>query len=280
LVDREDDQSLVANGAWEGRSLHDLWKDHRAEVFGEALAAHPSPRFPLLVKILDATDDLSIQVHPPAPVAAALCGEPKTEMWYVARAEPGAKLYVGLRRGVERAAFENGISEGQTRSQVHALEPKAGEFIFIPSGRLHAIGAGLLIYEIQQNSDTTYRVYDWDRPGTDGKPRELHVEASLQCIDFEDVEPEMGKATGDTLVECPYFHVRRCRIEQESRVEVAPLGEAAIVTVVAGQVRSGGTEFGPGDFFLVPAQAETAVRILGSVKVNEAAEVLVTRLPA
>ena len=154
LVDREDDQSVVADGAWEGRSLHDLWKDHREEVFGEALVAHPSPRFPLLVKILDATDDLSIQVHPPAPVAEALRGEPKTEMWYVARAEPGAKLYVGLRRGVDREAFEKGISEGQTRCQVHALEPKAGEFIFIPSGRLHAIGAGLLIYEIQQNRGT------------------------------------------------------------------------------------------------------------------------------
>ena len=118
-----------------------------------------------LVKLLAASAPLSIQVHPPADIAPSLHGEPKTEMWYIVDADPDAELYVGLKEGVTHDAFERGLDQGATASQVHALSPQAGEFIFIPSGRLHAIGAGLLIFEIQQNSDTTYRVFDWNAHG-------------------------------------------------------------------------------------------------------------------
>ncbi|MGY8688708.1 MAG: type I phosphomannose isomerase catalytic subunit, partial [Verrucomicrobiales bacterium] len=209
LVDREGEQVPIQNGPSAGKTLHDLWAHERCSVFGEAFENHPSSRFPLLVKILDARDDLSIQVHPPAGVAPSLNGEPKTEMWYIAHAERGSKLYVGLRNGVSRDDFESGITGGLTQDQVHAITPKAGDFIFIPSGRLHAIGAGLLIYEIQQNSDTTYRVFDWNRPGTDGQPRDLHVKESMKCIDFNDIEPVMDTPAGETLVECEHFHVLR-----------------------------------------------------------------------
>lgn len=279
LVDRDDAQSVIVSGRpGAGLSLNDLWTRYREPVFGRRLLDHPSPRFPILVKILDARDDLSIQVHPPAEVAEGLGGEPKTEMWYIARAEPGSKLYVGLRAGVSRDDFESGISDGQTRDQVHALEPKAGESIFIPSGRLHAIGGGLLIYEIQQNSDTTYRVYDWDRPGSDGKPRALHVEESLQCIDFDDVEPVMDEPAGDCLVQCEYFEVRRRVLEPGASTPIARTGEGAIVSVVSGKVLSGEDSFSAGDFFLVPAAASTAVRELRAAT-SDGAEVLVTWFP-
>ncbi len=279
LVDREDAQAAVAKGPLAGQTLHDLWIKERTSLFGPGHANHPASRFPLLVKILDASDDLSIQVHPPAEVAPRLQGEPKTEMWYVAHAEPGAKLYVGLRRGVTREQFEQGIREGRTQEQVHCLTPRAGEFIFIPSGRLHAIGSGLLIYEIQQNSDTTYRVFDWNRPGIDGNPRDLHVEESLACIDFDDVEPSMSAPVeGDLLVDCEYFQVRQRQWSSPNTLPVASEGDAAVVTVIRGEVHCGPELFRPGDFFLVPAQAEDDVRNLRSG--TDCSEVLLTTIPA
>ncbi len=263
VVDREREQSVVEGGEFDGRTLHELWEGHRAEVFGAA--APGGDRFPLLVKILDARDDLSIQVHPPAGVAAELGGEAKTEMWYIASAEPGAALYVGLKEGVTREDFERGIAEGATESQVHRIEAVAGEFIFIPSGRLHAIGAGLLIFEIQQNSDTTYRVFDWNRVGLDGKPRDLHVAESLRCIDFDDVEPAMGTADGKTLVDCPEFRVERWEFEAGSSRPCGEEGSFSIIAVVEGEVSCGSYAFGKGDFFIVPASADLVERSLSAI---------------
>jgi mannose-6-phosphate isomerase len=209
LVDRDPEQSVVASGPHAGTTLQALWAEHRDEVFGRAFAASTARRFPLLVKILDCVDDLSIQVHPPAAVAPLLGGEPKTEMWYVAHAEPGAHLYAGLRAGVSRADFEAALADGTVASRVHRLEARAGDSLFVPSGRLHALGAGLLIYEIQQSSDTTYRVFDWNRLGLDGRPRDLHVEQSLACIDFDDVEPSLNRARAGELAASPFFRVSR-----------------------------------------------------------------------
>jgi mannose-6-phosphate isomerase len=203
IVDREDAQSVVCGGEFSGMTLNELWKRHRSEIFGERLP--DSERFPLLIKILDSADDLSIQVHPPASIAGQLGGEPKTEMWFIADAKPEAKLYVGLRKGATRESFERAIAEGSVAEQVHAITPQKGDSIFIESGRLHAIGAGFLIHEIQQNSDTTYRVFDWNRTDANGKQRDLHVAESLACIDFEDIEPDMDTPDGVTLATCPYF---------------------------------------------------------------------------
>lgn len=203
IVDRDDAQSVVCDGEFFGMTLHDLWKSHRGEIFGDALPH--SERFPLLIKILDSADDLSIQVHPPASIAGQLGGEPKTEMWFIADAKPGATLYVGLRKGATRLTLEQSITEGSVAEQVHAIRPRIGDSIFIESGRLHAIGAGFLIHEIQQNSDTTYRVFDWNRTDSEGKARELHLTESLACINFSDFEPEMDTPSGDTLAVCPFF---------------------------------------------------------------------------
>jgi mannose-6-phosphate isomerase len=264
IVDREGEQSIVTEGGFAGKTLHELWRDHREEVFGVGLPE--SECFPLLIKVLDAREDLSLQVHPPAALAAALGGEPKTEMWYIAAAEPGAKLHVGLKKGVTRADFEAAIADGTVAELVHAIEPKAGESILIPSGRLHAIGAGFLIHEIQQNSDTTYRVFDWNRVGLDGKPRELHVEESLASIDFEDFEPGMDAACDGVLAECGFFRVEKLVLADGDLFGLREAGRFAIFSVAEGRVQSsGGRVFDKGDFFLLPARGAKLIACMDSV---------------
>jgi mannose-6-phosphate isomerase len=250
IVDREKEQSVVRGGEFAGKTLNELWTRHREEVFGAGLP--DGERFPLLIKVLDARDDLSIQVHPPTHLAAELAGEPKTEMWYIAGVEPGAKLYVGLKDGVTRGDFERAIEDGSVAECVHGIEPKSGESIFIPSGRLHAIGAGFLIHEIQQNSDTTYRVFDWNRVGLDGKPRELHVAESLASIDFGDFEPGMDKPDGTVIAECEYFRVEKLVLGAGERAGNREAGKFSIFSVAEGEVKCGSASFGKGDFFLLP----------------------------
>ena len=232
IVDREDAQSVVSGGEFSGTTLHDLWRDHREEIFGKNLPE--TARVPLLIKILDAADDLSIQVHPPARMAAELGGEPKTEMWFIADAKPGAKLYVGLKKGADKPSFERAIAEGTVAGQVHAITPQAGDSIFIESGRLHAIGAGFLIHEIQQNSDTTYRVFDWNRTDPNGRPRQLHVPESLACIDFDDIEPEMDTPHGGTLAECAFFRTTLHHLAPGEIISNPLPGRFSLITIVSG----------------------------------------------
>lgn len=255
IVDRENEQSVVDQGPLAGMSLHALWTKHREEVFGGGFDHHP--RFPLLIKVLDARDDLSIQVHPPVDRAAALGGEPKTEMWFIADCDPGAKLYVGLKHGVARADFEHAIADGTVADCVHAIQPHPGDSIFIPSGRLHAIGAGFLIHEIQQNSDTTYRVFDWNRMGLDGKPRELHVSESLASIDFDDFEPAMDTPDGDTLASCAYFKTDRKSLTAGQTINNPVSGKFSILSIAKGALESAeGRRFEKGRFMLLPRDAE------------------------
>ena len=250
LVDRPEAQSVVHSGALRGQTLNELWTENRESVFG-ARYAKAEGRFPLLVKLLDAEDRLSVQVHPPASVAADLKGEPKTEMWYVAAAEDEADLYAGLKAGTTREQFDAALAAGKCAGLLHRIPTHAGDCIFIPSGRVHAIGSGNVIVEIQQNSDTTYRVFDWNRTGLDGKPRALHVAESMRSIDFADAEPQLQVPHGDKLVECEYFDVQRWSLDAPR--EAAPAGDFAVVTCLSGSVACAGGTYGPGQFFLVPA---------------------------
>lgn len=251
IVDREKEQSVVDEGPLAGTPLHELWTTRREELFGAGYDSHP--RFPILIKVLDARDDLSIQVHPPVHLAADLGGEPKTEMWFIADRDPGAKLYVGLKRGVTREDFEKAIAGGTVADCVHAVSPEPGDSIFIASGRLHAIGAGFLIHEIQQNSDTTYRVFDWNRMGLDGKPRELHVAESMASIDFDDFEPAMDTPDGDTLASCAYFKTDRRNLSAGRTVANPDAERFSILSVVEGELESAqGRRFGKGSFLLLP----------------------------
>ena len=249
---RAEADSVVASGSLRGSTLTELWSDKKLKLSIFGPLAPDEERFPLLCKILDARDKLSIQVHPPASVADELGGEPKTEVWFIAHAEPGAKLYVGLKRGVTSADFGAALEQGTAEDCVHAIPVETGEHIFIPSGRLHAIGADLVIYEIQQNSDTTYRVYDWNRMGMDGNPRTLHIEESLKCIDFEDVEPSMDEPLGNLLTECEHFRLEKHAVETASDLSAAIDNRFAILTVISGSLVKGEAKFVEGDFFLVP----------------------------
>jgi mannose-6-phosphate isomerase len=266
ISDRPGDESIIANGPLGGRSLRWLMEQHGPDVLGRATPAAEG-RFPLLCKILDARDVLSLQVHPPAGAAAALGGEPKTEMWYIADAAPDAELYAGLRRHITREAFEAAIRTGTVAECLHRVPVESGDAMFLPSGRVHAIGAGLVIFEIQQNSDTTYRVFDWNRPGLDGRPRALHVSESLACIDFEDVEPALvrtspvssGALTTERLVDDPLFATSLMRSNARATVQLGGPGLriAAVVRrrlVVHGRDRS--VELTAGQFCVIPASLE------------------------
>ena len=272
IVDREAEQSVVDHGPLAGTTLHELWTTRREEIFGEGFG--DAPRFPILIKVLDARDDLSIQVHPPLRLAAELGGDPKTEMWFIADSDPGAKLYVGLKRGVTKAAFEQAIATGTVADCVHAVIPQPGDSIFIASGRLHAIGAGFLIHEIQQNSDTTYRVFDWNRLGLDGQPRALHVAQSLASIDFSDFEPAMDTPDGERLASCPYFNTDRKSLATGQSVAHPVAGQFAILSVVEGALASAaGRRFPKGSFLILPRDAAPLTAL-------ENSSVLLVTLPA
>jgi len=251
IVDRPEAQSIVREGPLAGRSLHDLWVNFREELFGQV---HDAPRFPLLVKLLDAQEELSLQVHPPQEIAESLGGETKTEFWYVAAAEPNAEIFVGLRKPMTRDQFEDALHSGTVADCVHAIQMKSGTAMFLPSGRFHAVGAGNVLVEVQQNSDTTYRVFDWNRVDDQGKPRQLHVDQALQCIDFNDVAPEPITPTGELLVRHELFEVQKWNID--SARDLAPLGQFAIVLCLTGALQCTGVDFTPGDFFLVPASLQ------------------------
>ena len=274
IVDRAEAQSTVAGGALDGMPLHDLWSTRRAEIFGHAYIPHPSTRFPLLVKLLDASEKLSVQVHPPRHRAAELGGEPKTEVWYFLESAPGASVYAGLKKGTTRAQFESLLASGGVESALHEIPVHTGESLFIPSGRLHAIGGGNLIVEIQQNSDTTYRAFDWNRHGLDGKPRTLHIPESMASIDFADFEPSAQPASEPLVADCPLFRVEKIRLS--APMDIRPRGRFAIAVPLDSPVVCGGIEIPRGRFFLIPASsANPAVSPSGAT-----AELLATTLPA
>lgn len=271
IVDREEAQSVVHRGDLRGATLHELWTKHRREIFGAKCPA--SARFPLLVKLLDARKTLSVQVHPPAALAEILGGEPKTEMWYFLQCEPTAHIYAGLKKGLTRHQFEDLLSHGEIQQALHRIEVREGDSIFIPSGRMHAIGAGSVIAEIQQNSDTTYRVFDWNRLGSDGRPRALHVEQSLRSIDFNDYEPGLISPDGESLVKCANFEVERWELNGPRQAIDRDI--FSIFMCIEGSVKAPEAVFGPGQFFLMPAcMAGTEI-----VPVNGRAVLLRTTLP-
>ena len=252
IVDRPEAQSIVARGPVKGKTLHHLWTQHRDEIF-EGLS--DAPRFPLLLKLIDAQEKLSLQVHPPEKIAAKLGSEPKTEFWYVAAAEPGAELFLGFRESTTRDQFEKVLREGSAAEHIHKIRVKAGDAVFLPAGRFHGIGAGNLLVEIQQNSDTTYRVFDWNRvdPAT-GKPRQLHIEQALQSIDFNDVKPKLIVPKGELLVRHELFEIRKWNLDRPRAV--APLGQFAIICCLTGKLTCANVDLAPGEFFLLPAQLQ------------------------
>lgn len=227
IADHEQGQSVIANGALAGKTLHELVRQRPAELFGrqaERIArAQPSgrePRFPLIFKYLDANRDLSVQVHPNDTAAAQLTPPDlgKTEAWLVLDAAPGSRIYAGLKFGFGRAELQREVERGRTELCLHWFEARVGQCLFIPAGTVHALGAGLVVAEIQQASDTTYRLFDWNRTGPDGQPRKLHVAEALEAIDYgrHVVAPQTPQPTErptvEHLVVCEKFILDRWRL--------------------------------------------------------------------
>ena len=218
LVDRPEAQSREVQS---GKSLHELWSGpERKKIFG--IRAPELERFPILIKLLDAQDKLSLQVHPPVEQAKELKGEPKTEMWFFLETQPQAEILAGLKEGVGRAEFEKALGAGTVADCFHRLASEPGAAMFLPSGRVHAIGAGNVILEIQQNSDTTYRVYDWDRKDDSGKPRTLQVKEALASIRWDDHEPAFVQPRGERLLACDHFRITRWWLATGELRELVP----------------------------------------------------------
>ena len=281
LVDHGDDQSVVQYGPLAGATLERLLAAHGQALLGRHW---PQPRFPLLFKFLDCNRNLSLQVHPNDDQAAQL--DPpdfgKTEAWVILHAEPGAVVYAGLKAGVDRPALERAVQQGRTQQCLHQIEPRQGDCIFIPAGVAHALGAGLVVAEVQQSSDTTFRLFDWNRVGADGKPRTLHVREALEVIDYDfgPVQPQSPQPTSNahaqTLVACDKFVLQRWEIstpqslggDDVCRLVVALEGGVAISGDPCGELLKAGQTA------LLPASLAVC-----TLTPQDRATLLVTRLP-
>ena len=253
--------SVVRNGPLAGVTLQALVAARAADLVGPAGRAG---RFPLLLKIIDARDRLSVQVHPDDATAAVCGGEAKTEMWYALDAPPGTQVYAGLVDGASEARMRKALAGHEVPSLLKTVPVATGDAVFVPGGRVHAIDRNNLLFEVQQNSNTTYRLYDWDRVGADGKPRELHVEESLRVIRWRDTAPvkcvpqAAGGQGGNAwwrILECPYFSMRRLDLARPEPMKRD--GGFQILFTATGRVSlewSGGVEtIGLGTSCLVPA---------------------------
>lgn len=254
MVDRPEAQSIIADGPGKGLSLRALIESRHEEVMGPGWA--PNRPFPILVKWLDCKDRLSLQVHPPASVAHEMNGEPKTECWYVADCDPGSALLVGLRKGVTRQQFEQALHDDELEPLVQRLPTQPGTFMFVHSGRIHAIDAGNLILEIQQNSDTTYRVYDWGRVGLDGEPRTLHIDQSMRSIDFNDFEPQphqVQPGKQEHLVDSEVFQLEKYDLSAGETLSITAKKQPRLLGLVKGKLaESDGSAIAKSENVLLP----------------------------
>jgi mannose-6-phosphate isomerase len=285
VSDYHDQVSVVEEGSLAGTTIRELVHSRGGELLGSALL--PRDQFPLLVKFIDAHQPLSVQVHPNDDLGRRLAGDNgKTETWVIIDAEPGSVIYAGLKAGVGRDELLKAIESGTVEPLLHRIEPRRGDSILIEAGTVHAIGAGVLLAEIQEMSDTTFRVYDWGRVGADGKPRTLHIERAMQSIDFErgpvepirpEREPIAGGGARERLSRSAYFALERLKLGGPTGV-----GTSNRFTILMGlggtaEIRSGRdrTRLDFGQTVLLPAA-------VGSCEIVplDAAEVLTCIVPS
>lgn len=269
LVDHREGESVVCEGGLAGTTLRQLIQDHAHAVLGPSVGPEgPSSRFPLLLKYLDCQRVLSVQVHPDDAYGARMPvpDRGKTEAWYVVDAEPGSVVYAGLKPGVTRRDLQMAIQGGATESCLHTLYPKPGDCIFIPAGTVHALGAGLIVAEIQQSSDCTFRLYDWNRVDANGQPRPLHIDQALEVIDFDrgpvsmSTRMETGTLGQSMLVDCDRFQLTECVGPGEFPL---PSATFAIATLPfgTGSIRTSRAVYHltQGDSMLIPSACVDAV---------------------
>jgi len=262
-------QTKIANGFLAGNDLNEIVEIYMDELVGEKVFEKHKTEFPLLVKIIDATDYLSIQVHPDDQLARKRnLGNGKTEMWYILDAGPGSELISGFNREMDVTTYLRYLQD-KTLKEILNVEPVGrGDLFFIPSGRVHALGPGILLAEIQQTSDTTYRIYDWDRTDASGNPRELHTKLALEAIDFQKYDsyrthyhPLLNKTS--PLIDCPYFTTNLLAFDCSMEKDYSDLDSFVVYLGLEGNVsiktKNNRVLINPGEVVLLPATIENAI---------------------
>lgn len=272
-------ESVVANGEYRGRTIADLVKEFKGELVGKSVYAGTGDEFPLLIKFIDAKQDLSIQVHPDDRLAAERHNgsKGKTEMWYVVSADKDAHLMSGLSREITPEEYAAKVNDNTITEVLHDYKVSAGDVFFLPAGRIHSIGAGSFIAEIQQTSDITYRIYDFGRLGLDGKPRELHTELAKDAIDYTvlpDYRTEYQKVADreNLLVKCRYFTTSLLETDKEYSKDLSGTDSFLILICTAGkgtiQTAEGFSEnIRQGETVLIPASSD-GVKIIPDGKIS------------
>ena len=271
--------STAANGELTGKSLTELIETYRAELVGKSVYERFGNDFPLLIKFIDANEDLSIQVHPDDELAQKRHQSfGKTEMWYVLQADPGATLISGFSQNVDESIYLNKLNSGKINDILNKESVKAGDVFFLPAGRVHTIGKGLLIAEIQQTSDITYRIYDFDRVDDKGEKRELHTEEALAAIDYN-FYPSYKSSYADTpnqankVVECDYFSTNLIVLNDRIERNYTAIDSFKILICVDGsctiQVDQHITEITLGECVLIPANINTLALYAKNAKLLE-----------
>ena len=255
--------SKVSNGELKGSLLTDLIKKYQEHLVGKRVYDHFGNEFPLLIKFIDASEDLSIQVHPNDQLAMERHNSfGKTEMWYVLNADPGAKLISGFNRSIDKNTYLEYFNSGRLEDILNYEDVKTGDVFYVPAGRVHTIGKGLLITEIQQTSDVTYRIYDFERTDADGNKRELHVEQAIDALDYNyyndyKTSYSVEKGVLNTLVHSPYFHTDLIQNDQDLHRNYESKGSFVIIICLEGKIliesNFGSLMIKSGEASLIPA---------------------------
>jgi len=261
----ESSSSIIANGAFAGRNLVDVVAEQGEALLGKSVAKRYEGKFPLLVKFIDTNRELSIQVHPNDQLAKARHGKfGKTEMWYVIDAQPGSFLYAGFKNAIDKEEYRRRVADGTICDVLAKHEVQCGDVFYIPAGRVHAIGSGILLAEVQQSSDVTYRIFDYNRPGLDGKPRELHTELAADAIDYsvkDDYLTHYRTSVNrpERIIDSPYFKVKMLQVDRKFHRKMFKYDTFVIYTCIAGEcviaLRKGGEKvsLSAGFSCLIPA---------------------------
>ena len=277
LTVRPDGMNTIVGGEFDGYTM-----EKYIEVNGAAVVSNkPQPFFPLLIKFIDAEDNLSVQVHPDDEYGLKHANSlGKTEMWYIIDAKPGAQLVYGLKEGVTNEDFKKAINDGNVEEKLNYVSVKKGDVFFIPSGLVHAIGAGILLAEIQHNSNITYRVYDYNRMGKDGKPRDLHINDALNVIvnrnedEIDKIRFSTNVKNSNTLASCEYFNVEKYNIDGALRFSTNAESFASLLCLDGdGKISYNGEDFSftKGDSYFIPAN-------IGDFYISGNAEVIISKI--
>lgn len=276
----KDDISVVANGFLKGNNLEEIIEVYMGELVGEQIFEQYGLEFPLLIKYLDCNDKLSVQVHPDDALALERHGSfGKTEAWYVVDCKPGASIYLGFKDlNLTREEYIAAVAESRLEELLNKVEVKPGDVFFIPAGTVHALGAGLEVVEVQQTSDVTYRIYDWDRVDAEGKSRELHTSLAVDAIDFESDaellhrEYNLAKGGDAKVIECNYFTMTLHDVAGVKELDRSSLDSFVVFIALNGSVRivADGNEetLAEGEVILIPAEVND-ITIEGDAKLME-----------